>query len=303
VVSAGHVAIYVLDFDAASRIASFLTEPTRAPATQVYAHEMLARLAMGAGRPSGMREHLRRMAAIDRAGALVASASLALAPHSGVTPAGLLALRDSVAAWDAAAQPDVQGGMIVSVHNGVRPVLREYLLGMLSARADDPVAARRSVASLRAAPVPAHAGTLPSDLAAHVEAEVLRGEGRPLDALRALEGIRSLAPLERLANSAFYGGVGARMLRGELLLQLNRPAEARRWFGSIGEGRYDFAWFAPAQLGLAHAAEQSGDRDAARAAYARFARVWHRPDPALREVADDARRRAGPAAGGAARAP
>ena len=301
VVAAGQVATYVLDFDAASRIAAFLAEPSRPAATQAFGHRMQAQLALGGGRPSGVSPHLRRMAAIDPGGALVASAALAMAPHAGIGRAGLVALRDSLVAWPAHAEPEIEGGMIVSVHNGVMPLLREYLVALLSARIGDTTAARRGVAALRSAGAPAHAGTLASDLAAHVEAELLQRAGRPADALRALEAIRSFAPLERLANSEFYGGVAARLLRGELLLQLNRPLEARRWFAAIGEGRYDFAWLAPAQLGVARAAEQSGDAAGARAAYARFARLWRSPDAALRPLADDARRRAGPRAAGDAR--
>ncbi len=74
-------------------------------------------------------------------------------------------------------------------------------------------------------------------------------------------------------------------LLGEMLLQLGRPAEAREAFEAALRR-------APRRtaslLGTARAAEEIGDRAAAREAYDTLRRIWHRADaalPELREVA------------------
>ena len=78
-----------------------------------------------------------------------------------------------------------------------------------------------------------------------------------------------------------------------------RLTEARHWYGSVGEGRYAAAYIAPAQLGLARAAERLGDTAAARTAYTRFVGLMRDCDPELRPQVEEARQRLA-ALGGAA---
>jgi serine/threonine-protein kinase len=291
IVTAGQIAAYVNDLPAAERVLRLMIEPSRAPVMQAYGHLGLARLAQGRGRPSEAHAHLAELGGAEAPAALAERALLAIAPLSPAAPAELTALRQALRDWDASAVPDRQGPAIASAHNGVHPLLRRFLIGVLDARLGDTVAAREEEAALRAAPPTPTAGTLAVDLAEVLSAEIVRRGGHTPEALAALAHVRSEVPLERLANSPFYGNVHGRALRAELLLAAGRAAEARRWYASIGEGRYDAAYIAPAQLGVARAAERMGDRAGAIAAYRRFIGLWTDCDPALRPTVDAARAR------------
>ena len=299
VVAAGQVAAFTLDFPAAARILRFLVEPTRTPVMQALGHLSLARLEAGRGHAAASRVQLHALAALEPAWALVNHALLAVAPMSTAPRTELAAVRDSLRGWDADHAAPLTGPAIATVENGVQPLLRHFLLGVLDARLGDSVEARRAEAALRAAPMTPASGTLPLDLAEGVAAEIARAAGRNDVALAALERVRSEVPLERLANSAFYGDVHGRMLRAGLLLDAGRLTEARQWYGSVGEGRYDAAYIAPAQLGLARAAERLGDTAAARTAYTRFVGLMRDCDPELRPQVEEARQRLA-ALGGAA---
>jgi hypothetical protein len=79
-------------------------------------------------------------------------------------------------------------------------------------------------------------------------------------------------------------------LFGEMLLELKRPAEARRQF-ELSLARAPRR--ALSVLGLARAADRSGDRPRALAAYRELLEIWKRADPGLPELAE-ARRYVGP---------
>ena len=71
-----------------------------------------------------------------------------------------------------------------------------------------------------------------------------------------------------------------------------RDEDASRYYGGLSEGRYDIAFLAPAQMRLAEIAERAGDRRTAALHYARAARLWAAADPALRPIAERAKRKA-----------
>ncbi len=115
------------------------------------------------------------------------------------------------------------------------------------------------------------------------------GAGTPPRAERerqALAAIERAAADEDAASYEFGPPVvvkPAHELAGELLLDLGRPAEARRHFEQALAR-------APRRslslLGLARAAARSGDAAAARRAYADLARSWRQADPDLPELAE-----------------
>jgi tetratricopeptide (TPR) repeat protein len=147
-------------------------------------------------------------------------------------------------------------------------------------------------------PAQRSAAILRADLAAQL---VLDGGGHPRaggagggasTAPRAERQRQALAAIERAAadeDAASYEFgppvvvKPAHELAGELLLDLGRPAEARRHFEQALAR-------APRRslslLGLARAAARSGDAAAARQAYADLARSWRQADPDLPELAE-----------------
>lgn len=74
-----------------------------------------------------------------------------------------------------------------------------------------------------------------------------------------------------------------RELEGELLLRLNRPADAARAFRQALRRTPERA---AALLGLARASTKAGDNATAVATYGRLKAIWHRADPGCRPLAE-----------------
>jgi tetratricopeptide (TPR) repeat protein len=125
-------------------------------------------------------------------------------------------------------------------------------------------------------------------LAAAIEAARAGGGAAARDKARAL--LQDAAALEdQIPISGPIFGIPTRELQGELLLGAGRPAEARAAFAAA-LGRYPNR--PRSLLGLARAARQAGDRDAAREACRQLASIWGHADagwPAQAEVRSCAR--------------
>ena len=76
-----------------------------------------------------------------------------------------------------------------------------------------------------------------------------------------------------------------RLLHADLLAAAGRPADALRWYATIGYGSpQELPLVGFAAIGMARANERLGDRDAARREYRRVAALWREADPALQAV-------------------
>ena len=291
IVTSGNVAAYIERFDVADRISRFLIEPTRSPAAQSYGHMSLAQLALGRGQLGSARAHLARTEALAPDLGLVYRALLAAEPFVPASPRDMEAARLAILRWDAASVADQTGSTVYTVHNGVQPVLRLYLLGLLSARLGDAAGAARYADELRRAPVPKGSGTLVPDLTEGVRAAAALARGDSAAALAALERVRSEVPLDRIANSAFYANALGRYQRAELLRRTGRARESLAWYATLGDGRYDVAYIAPAHLGQALAWQELADTAKAVGHYRRFLALWGDADAPLWGVVTDARAR------------
>ncbi|HEU4561597.1 MAG TPA: hypothetical protein VFS20_27475, partial [Longimicrobium sp.] len=114
------------------------------------------------------------------------------------------------------------------------------------------------------------------------EAWVMRAAG---DATSALRRAREAAEREETVEKhPVTPGplLPARELEGDLLLELNRPAEAQRAYEQVLKREPNRA---RALFGAARTAELAGDRAAARRHYEQLARLMRAADPARREPA------------------
>ena len=90
-------------------------------------------------------------------------------------------------------------------------------------------------------------------------------------------------------QSPFYTYTAERWLRAELLQQLGRPEEARRWYGSIVQSSvYELIYLAPSHLERARLWERLGNRRRAASHYRRVVAVWKDCDAELRPAVDEA---------------
>jgi hypothetical protein len=180
-------------------------------------------------------------------------AYFALHPFVPVPESELLRLRRELTAWRPRVVPvGPEGPAVTSLHGAAAPLLRDYLIGRLSARVGDSAGAARSAASLERAQTSTPADSLAPALALGVRALVVRSRGHPEAALQLLERIQAPARREEVSQSPFHAGVLERYLRADLLRELGRDEEALAWYASLGElSPFELPFLAPSHLHLA----------------------------------------------------
>ncbi|MCL7982914.1 MAG: hypothetical protein M8862_10350, partial [marine benthic group bacterium] len=82
--------------------------------------------------------------------------------------------------------------------------------------------------------------------------------------------------------SPLFARVAERYLRAQVLFELGRDEEAKRWFSTLGEiSPSDLPYRSVAQLRLSEIAEREGDREAAADYRATFETLWSDADPEM----------------------
>jgi tetratricopeptide (TPR) repeat protein len=181
---------------------------------------------------------------------------------------------------------------VFATHDGMHLQLRHYLLGLVSERLGDTVAALRYADSLAAAPLDSTRALLARNLARGVRARVIRRRGDAAAALAAL-GEPWVDPRTHSSHrSSLFAQVADRYLRAELLREAGRLAEAIDAYGSVGDYSVDGLMYSgPSHLRRAEIYATMGDRAKSSEHFRRFIAMWRECDPALRPVRDSAERR------------
>jgi tetratricopeptide (TPR) repeat protein len=262
-------------------------------ASETSAHSP-ARLAAAFGKASTVERTLSRF---DGNAILALRALLASLPLAPPRSNALEAIRDELSSMDLSRDTGTWLGLGPPVVSGTMPVLRLYLLGLVSGGLGDETAVKQYAAELRKLesdpPIVAYAGAL----AAHLEAEAALRNGRAMDALSLLDDVDA-ERISRLhfqsmgggARSDFFPPVRQRFLRAEALAAGSREAEAVDWFVAITH--YHTQLLLP-YVPLAHA--RLGDllsaRDPERAArhYEHFLALWRDADPELQPLVTEVR--------------
>jgi DNA-binding SARP family transcriptional activator len=183
-------------------------------------------------------------------------------------------------------------------HDHVRPLLRTYLRGLISADLGETGAAEASATDLERMAAPQSDPRLARDLAQGIRAEVLRRGGRAAEALAALESVREPDHYELVLPSPFHPRARERYLRAQLLEDAGRLDEARALYASTGNrSLYDLPYRAPVLRQLAGVLERGGDVRGSVEAWRKFAALWADADPELQAAVAAARRRADDLAG------
>ena len=281
------IVLYAHDLAGSHRLARIVTRLTRAPEAKALCHIVLALLNQARGRHAKAAAELGRTAAFDAAWALELRALFALLPFRVTPRAELLAARDALASWNAAAAPANRNQVLAS-HNGLHPVLRLYLLGATSARLGDADEALAMAGTLEALRDGASGGAFAAHLGRCIRAQVAHAAGRPADALAILEDTQPEIWYQLTVTSPFYSGAHDRYLRAEALYELGRYDEALGWYGAFGESSpYELIYLAPALLRQSQIHGRLGRRDRAAATAARAARLWEGCDAELRVMVDE----------------
>lgn len=225
-----------------------LTSTTRPPEVRAFGYVSLAWLELAEGRLETAQQELARAAVLDSVTAIEHGALMLLFPFVPATPGQLTAMRERLLRWTPDRTPSFAASRLGGVHDDAHPVLREYLLGGLSARLGDGAEAERRAAALDRAAGSPDLVAYARAAAAGVRAQAAIAAGHPDQAAALLE--RSLALQSRVARlgpSAFYPGGLERFNLAESLRGLGREAEARQWYNSFYNSIFDAPFVAPAQ--------------------------------------------------------
>lgn len=252
----------------------------------------LAQVELAAGRPAAARQLFSGLATLDPRRGAEFQALLAAWPLS---PQSRLQL-------EAARRPllEAQRLPVLAHPFGTRPVphaaepTRLYLLGVISARLGERDRALEYARRLDATAPSEAIGSLSTDLAICLRAEIRAVlEGMRDEALTLLRDARYQIPPDVLKAQHVLFQVFARIryLQGEWSSAVGRPADALRWYASLGgvDHPLDLPLWAPAQLATARIHEQRGALDDARAEYARFVALWRDAEPELQPLLSEAR--------------
>jgi tetratricopeptide (TPR) repeat protein len=284
-VTAQWIATYLEDLPAAEQFARLaITGPKAAGRASAHLWLGMLELAKGRWRAAGAEfASAERLGAADSARhARILGATL---PFLAVPQGDLSSIRTEIEQWlpsGKTAQPGLAGALGAP--------LRLYLLGLLNSRLGADTDALRSATELARIEPPPDAGTMVGDWAHTVRADVASRHGRYAEALGVLGGVRGEIPLELVFQPVFRTqGLDAeehtRYIRAELLYDLGREEEARRWF----EAAFQFmpnelVYRAPSHLRLGEIYEHMGERSKAADHYSRFIRLWKSCDPELQPM-------------------
>lgn len=228
--------VFAKDLRIARLASESLTRPGRSPEGQRLGYAQLAHVAAAEDRPEDMRSALSSLRDLSYGNGLEHETMLALLPFHPADDAELRRLREALLRLDPASiETSDNPSAMFTVHDPLHRLIRLYLLGLTSARLDMSPAAEVYADSLAAIEPRPIEGSLPQDMAKSVRAERLRAEGDLKGALAALEAQSRHMWYAQTSVSPLFTQVRDRFIQAELLRELGRRDEARRWYATIDQ--------------------------------------------------------------------
>jgi tetratricopeptide (TPR) repeat protein len=235
------------DMEGMEWCADLLRAPTRPVEVRTAGHIVRALLDLARGDRAAALVAAARAESLDAFRGLEARALLLTAPFADVDTAETRSVRGTLGQQLSARVPE---SFFLPDPDGIRPLMRRYLLGLLDAQLGDTAAALRLAVELERAPHSGADETLPADLAAAVRAEVARLRGDAAAALALLERIRERPTYQLVLPSPFEARARERFVKARLLEKLGRFAEARALYNLIGaRSLYDLPYRTPSEAG------------------------------------------------------
>jgi len=208
-------------------------------------------------------------------------------PSPDTGRARVRAMRDALERWDAAATPVVPpSASTFSAMNGLHPLVREYLIGLLDVSLGDTAGAARAARGMSALPSASANPALTQSLANAVLDEVSWTAGRaPQAALPVIEYY------QWLLASAFRAEARERYRWAQFMAAQGQDTVAIRWYGSFEASAPDDMFFlAPSHLERARLYARLGQKSQAQEHYRAFLSLWGNCDPALAPIVAQAER-------------
>ena len=262
------------------------------------ARNHLAYLEIGGGRWDDAEAEFRAAAELTPDLTRIMRTWAAAIPAFDRRTSELASLRTSLDAWDAPTPGSSQArdpGLYLP--DELRPWVRTYLRGLLSARLGARREAEDAALALEQAQAPPDTLGIRTDLAREIRALVSIEAGRPEEALQLLEDSRlSVDIVPSQFFTLFYTRPLGRLLRAQLLQQLGRDKEALEealaWYANFAVAwGTEYVFNAPRYLGMAEIYERWGDNEKATEYYRRFLTWWEDADPEYQPLVQDVRER------------
>jgi TolB-like protein/Flp pilus assembly protein TadD len=279
--------LYVQNFEAAARTYVALTDRSRPPDVRARGTVLLAALDVLHGRMVAADAKMDQVPGLSVPWALEYRGLIATLPYRPVDTARVRATRAALEHWDAAAASDVINPAVeFSANNGLHPMIRAYLIGILAADQGDTSGATRASKSILALPAARDHAALAGTLAAAVMDELSWG-GHASTPTAAEPKIAEF--YEWLIGSPIRSEARERFRRAQALAAAGQDTAAIRWFSSFDNSASDdVLYLAPSHLERARLYARLGQRALAAEQYRRFIALWQRCDPPLRPVVAEA---------------
>jgi serine/threonine protein kinase/tetratricopeptide (TPR) repeat protein len=278
------VATFAHAIEGAADIARVMTSAIRPRDVQARGHLYLGLLEMARGRRRVARVELEEALQLGDPEAEETIAWLDVLPIAPSTPDDLRAARARLARWTGAATAtSPRPSAFFSGHNGVHVSIREYLLGVLSARLGDVDAAGQRANRLEQETGDTGPAALARQLGQGLKAQILVAERHDEGALTVLDSLAIESWYELTFVSPFYAGALERFTRAELLMASGRPNEALGWYAGLGENTVaELVFLGPTFLRRAAILDAQGRVGEATELRAQFDRLWRDAEPDLR---------------------
>jgi DNA-binding SARP family transcriptional activator/tetratricopeptide (TPR) repeat protein len=260
-IAAGRVAAHARDFQAARGIARLLTTPHRTKEWRAGAHLLSAQLHLASGDWTAAQRELDRAAPLERDWTIELSSLYLLHPDATASAEDIAAARTRLLAWDPRTTTPART-FFFSAHAEIHPVLRSYLLGLLSVRQRDAEAAGSHRSELLQMGQRGTPGVVALALARSLQGHIALLNGAPAEAIRHLREATIEAAPEFIALSPIYARAHDRLVIAELYQTTGDTAAAELWYASLLNG-FDYVYAGTAHERLATLLERS---DPARAA-------------------------------------
>ncbi|NNG16386.1 MAG: protein kinase, partial [Gemmatimonadales bacterium] len=276
------------------RLATILTQPTRSSQVRGIGHAWLAHTMLSTGRWQAARAQLDAYARLDPATALEFRAALAMLPFLPTPASEIEALLQELRRVDPSRIPAAGGNPFVyfNPHHAVHPLVLEYLKGQLAARVGKTAEAQEHANRLRSIAVPEGSGTLATDFASSIESQASYRAGRPNEALKLIEQVRSETFYQGTLTSPLRAGAFERFWRAELLNEAGREQEALAWYRQISNiSVYELVYLPISHLRQGEIHDRLGENAIAIDHYAKFIDLWRDADEALQPLVRDAEER------------
>jgi tetratricopeptide (TPR) repeat protein len=180
------------------------------------------------------------------------------------------------------------------VPESLHPWIKDYLIGLLSARIGENEEALRRADVLEAAREPRDPEGLRPDLAREIRALVAFQSQRFSEALEIVEqSTYGLTNNWQTFSAGFYRRPTSRLLRAATLEKLGREDEALGWYAGffVSELAIDLVFTGPVHLRMARIHDRNGNHEMAARHYRCFIARWQGADPEYEPLLNEARSR------------